>query len=245
MPESIRNTISNVLSQAIPDKNIASQKVLDFYNSLKNTVNDIENNWNSKEREKFIYDQVISLPFITDGEFIIRNKACISALKKIYNSPDPSEFTTLSLSRFFENIDVNSVYFIKEPFGSKASPDFLLISGNGILGIEDKSSKGGKVTFNTGTPGGNKFIMYYEKTDGKIYLMTGEDWGWKKEIESEYKQFTKEMIFYAKNKFEERFGNRVKNMSYYARPMLVDKNKVKDIWDKDEQAVMAMLRKHI
>ena len=53
------------------------------------------------------------------------------------------------------------------------------------------------------------------------------------------------MIIYAKNKFEERFGNRVKNMSYYARPMLVDKNKVKDIWDKDEQAVMAMLRKHI
>jgi len=245
MPENIRNTISNVLSQAIPDKNIANQKVLDFYHALKNTVNDIENNWNSKEREKFIYDQVISLPFITDGEFIIRNKACISALKKIYNSPDPSEFTTLSLSRYFENIDVNSVYFIKEPFGSKASPDFLLISGNGILGIEDKSSKGGKVTFNTGTPGGNKFIMYYEKTDGKIYLMTGEDWGWKKEIESEYKQFTKEMIFYAKNKFEERFGNRVKNMSYYARPMLVDKNKVKDIWDKDEQAVMAMLRKHI
>jgi len=54
MPESIRNTISNVLSQAIPDKKIANQKVLDFYNALKNTVNDIENNWTSKEREEFI-----------------------------------------------------------------------------------------------------------------------------------------------------------------------------------------------
>lgn len=245
MPESIRNTISNVLSQTIPNKNIARQKVNDFYAALKDTINDIENNWSSKERELFIYNQVISLPFITKGDFILNNKACISVLKKIYNSSDPSKFTTLSLSRYFENIDVNSVYFIHEPFGSKASPDFLIISGNGILGIEDKSSMGGKVTFNTGTPGGNKFIMYYEKTDKKIYLMSGENWGWEKEIESEYRQFTKEMIIYAKNKFEERFGNRVKNMSYYARPMLVDKNKVKDIWNKDEEAVMSMLKKHI
>ena len=27
--------------------------------------------------------------------------------------------------------------------------------------------------------------------------------------------------------------------------MLIDKNKIKDIWDKDEEAVMDMLRKHI
>ena len=75
--------------------------------------------------------------------------------------------------------------------------------------------------------------------------MSGENWGWTKEIESEYRQFTKEMIIYAKNKFEEKFGNRVKNMSYYARPMLVDKNKVKDIWNKDEEEAMSMLKKHI
>jgi hypothetical protein len=52
------------------------------------------------------------------------------------------------------------------------------------------------------------------------------------------------MIQYAKSKFDERFGDRIKNMTYYARPMLVDKNKIKDIWDKDEESVMYMLRKH-
>jgi hypothetical protein len=87
--------------------------------------------------------------------------------------------------------------------------------------------------------------MYYDKTDKKIYLVSGKNWGWENDIESEYKQFTKEMIIYAKNKFEERFGDRIKKMSYYARPMLVDSNKIKDIWDKDEEAVMSMLKKHI
>jgi hypothetical protein len=245
MEENIKPVIKKVISQNIPDENVARQKMTDFYNALKNTVNDIGNDWNSKKREEFIYNEVTSLSFINKGDFILKNKLCVAKLKSVYNSLDPSKFTTITLSQYFGDIDVNSIYFLQEPFGSKASPDFLLISSNGILGIEDKSSKGGKVSFNTGTPGGNKFIMYYSKDDKKIYLVSGKQWGWEGNIESEYKEFTKEMINYAKNKFEERFGDRIKKMSYYARPMLVDSNKVKDIWDKDEEAVMAMLRKHI
>jgi hypothetical protein len=245
MEENINPVIKKVISQNIPDENVARQKMTDFYNALKNTVNDIGNDWNSKKREEFIYNEVTSLSFINKGDFILKNKLCVAKLKSVYNSLDPSKFTTITLSQYFGDIDVNSIYFLQEPFGSKASPDFLLISSNGILGIEDKSSKGGKVSFNTGTPGGNKFIMYYSKDDKKIYLVSGKQWGWEGNIESEYKEFTKEMINYAKNKFEERFGDRIKKMSYYARPMLVDSNKVKDIWDKDEEAVMAMLRKHI
>lgn len=244
MPE-IKNIIKNAISQTIPDENVARQKMTALINTLKNTVNDIGNNWNSKEREEFIYNQVTSLGFINKGDFILKNKLCVSKLKSVYNSHDPSKFTTVTLSQYFGDIDVNSIYFIKEPFGSKASPDFLIISSNGILGVEDKSSKSGKVSFNTGTPGGNKFIMYYSKDDKKIYLVSGKQWGWEGNIEDEYKEFTKEMINYAKNKFEEKFGNRIKKMSYYARPMLVDSNKVKDIWDKDEEAVMDMLRKHL
>jgi len=245
MEENIKPVIKKVISQNIPDENVARQKMTDFYNALKNTVNDIGNDWNSKKREEFIYNEVTSLSFINKGDFILKNKLCVAKLKSVYNSLDPSKFTTITLSQYFGDIDVNSIYFLQEPFGSKASPDFLLISSNGILGIEDKSSKGGKVSFNTGTPGGNKFIMYYSKDDKKIYLVSGKQWGWEGNIESEYKEFTKEMINYAKNKFEERFGDRIKKMSYYARPMLVDSNKVKDIWDKDEEEVMAMLRKHI
>jgi hypothetical protein len=246
MAEDIKPVIKKVLSQSIPDESIARQKMTSLIGMLKNTVNDIGNDWNSKEREDFIYNQVTSLGFIKKGDFILNNKSCVKELKSVYKSSDPSKFNTVKLSQYFNDIDVNSIYFMKEPFGSKASPDFLIISSNGILGIEDKSSKGGKVSFNTGTPGGNKFIMYYDKTDKKIYLISGKNWGWENSIDSEYEAFTKEIRNYAKNKFKERFGNRVnKNLEYYARPMLIDKNKIKDIWDKDEEAVMAMLRKHI
>jgi len=230
---------------ALPNENIARQKMTGLIDVLKNTVNNIGNNWTSKDREDYIFNQVTSLDFINDGQFILDNKACVAKMKPVYNSSDPSKFTTITLSNYFDDIDVDSVYFIKEPFGPKASPDFLIVSSNGLLGIEDKSSKGGKVTFNTGTPGGNKFIMYYDRKDKKIFLISGKQWGWENDIEREYKQFTKEMIDYAKNKFEERFGDRVKKMTYYARPMLVDKNKIKDIWNKDEEDVINMLKKHL
>jgi hypothetical protein len=149
------------------------------------------------------------------------------------------------LSEYFNDINVNSIYVLQEPFGSKLSPDFLFITSKGVVGVEDKSSKTGKVSFNTGTPGGNKFIMYYDRTLKKIYLITGKQWGWEDDIESEYKQFTKDMINYAKKEFEKKFGERIKNMEYYARPMLVDKNKINTICDKDEMDVVNMLRKYI
>jgi hypothetical protein len=245
MSENLRNTVLNVVSKNIVREDIAKQKLTGLLNALKNTVNDIGNNWTSKEREDFIFNRVTSLDFIKDGQFILNNKPCVSKLKSAYNSSNPQNFTTKTLNQFFDGLDVNSVYFLKEPFGSKASPDFLIISSNGVLGIEDKSSKGGKVSFNTGTPGGNKFIMYYDRKEKKIYLISGKQWGWERDIENEYKKFTKEMIDYAKNKFEERFGERIKKMTYYARPMLVDKNKIKDIWNKDEEDVIEMLRSHL
>ena len=127
MAESIRNSVSNVLSQTIPNENIARQKMTGLVDVLKNTVNNIGNNWTSKDREDYIFNQVISLDFINDGQFILNNKECVAKMKSVYNSSDPSKFTTITLSSYFDDIDVNSVYFIKEPFGSKSSPDFLII----------------------------------------------------------------------------------------------------------------------
>lgn len=245
MSDNLKSTIKNALNQSVPSEEVAKQKLTGLLDVLKNTINDIGNNWTSKEREDFIFNKVTSLSFINNGQFIVSNRPCITKMKSVYNSNDPSKFTTLTLSNYFDEIDVNSVYFIKEPFGSKASPDFLILSSKGILGIEDKSSKGGKVSFNTGTPGGNKFIMYFNRKEKKIYLVSGKQWGWEKEIEKQYKEFTKEMIEYAKNKFQEKFGDKIKNMGYYARPMLVDKNKIKDIWDRDEKDVLELLRKHL
>ena len=85
--------------------------------------------------------------------------------------------------------------------------------------------------------------MYYDRKSKTVYLVSGKQWGWTQEIEDEFKQFTKEIIAFASNEFNRRFGSRLKNMGYYARPMLTDKNKIKDIVDKDENDVIDMLRR--
>lgn len=89
MAESIRNSVSKVLSQTIPNENIARQKMTGLVDVLKNTVNNIGNNWTSKDREDYIFNQVISLDFINDGQFILNNKACVAKMKSVYNSSDP------------------------------------------------------------------------------------------------------------------------------------------------------------
>lgn len=210
--------------------------------TLKNTANEIQNNWNSKDREQFIFNKLILLSFVENGDFITNYPKIIKELKSVYNSKNPKSFTTEILNDVYEDINTNNIYLIREPFGSKASPDFLFITSKGIFGVEDKSSKNQKITFNTGTPGGNKFTMYYDRKTRTIHLISGKQWGWSQEIEDEFKQFTKDIIKYASAEFDKKFGSRLKNMGYYARPMLTDKNKVKDIADKDENDVIEMLR---
>jgi hypothetical protein len=210
--------------------------------TLKNTTNEIQNDWNSKKREEYIYKKLIDLNFVYDGEFIKKSNA-IKNLKQTYNSERPESFTSKTLQSFLNFTNPEFIYLISEPFGSKASPDFLFITPKGIFGVEDKSSNSEKITFNTGTPGGNKFTMYYDRKSKTVYLISGKQWGWTQEIENEFRQFTKEIRNYASNEFKKRFGERLKNMDYYARPMLTDKNKVKDIVDKDENDVIEILRK--
>ena len=235
------NTLNN-LSDLRSD---ADSKIMSLMSTLKNTVNEIPNDWNSKQREEYIFDILTSLPFTEDGSYISTSKSTIKALKNAYNSVNPNSFTIDTLGQMISGIDTDKIYVIHEPFGSKASPDFLFITSKGLFGVEDKSSKNQKVSFNTGTPGGNKFIMYYDKKDKTVYLISGSQWGWDENIEKEFKKFTKDMINHAKEEFQRRFGDRIKNMDYYARPMLVDKNKIKDIAHKDEEDVLNLLKKVI
>lgn len=218
-----------------------SFKINSLVLTLKNTVNEVANDWNSKKREKYIFDALMKLDYIENAQKYIKNKELIKNLKSVYKGSNPKLFTTKNLTETVGNVNEEKIYVIHEPFGSKASPDFLFITSKGLFGLEDKSSKNQKVTFNTGTPGGNKFIMYYDKKLKKVYLITGERWGWSQNIENEFKEFTKEMILIAKREFEKRFGDKVKNMEYYARPMLVDKNKVKDIAEQNNQDVLNFL----
>lgn len=219
-----------------------NDRIMVLVSALKDTVSDIDNNWNSKQRESFIFNKLLEVPFIKDGQFIISDLQVKRRLKEVFLSETPNSFTTQNLSEYFNDIDTNLIYIISEPFGSKASPDFLFITGNGVFGIEDKSSKNKKISFNTGTPGGNKFIMYYDRKDKTIYLLTGSRWGWNQDIERRFKEFTKTIIDYAAREFEVQFGEQLPNMTYYARPMLVDKNKVVDIVQRGEEDVIEYLR---
>jgi hypothetical protein len=222
----------------------SNNNLLKFVETLRNTIDEVKNDWTSKERETFIFNRLENLEFIESADFIKSNKNVINKLKEVYNSNDSTKFTTEDLKKIFPNIDINKIYIIQEPFGSKASPDFLFITIKGLFGLEDKSSKNGKVSFNTGTPGGNKFIMYYDRKANKIFLLTGKQWGWDYTTESEYKKFTQDMIEYCSKEFKRRFGH-LKKLDYYARPMLVDKNKIKDICDKDEKDVNEMLIRYL
>ena len=59
-----------------------NEKITNLIDTLKNTVNNIQNDWNSKERENYIYNQVTSLNFVEDGKFILKNKSLVGILKK-------------------------------------------------------------------------------------------------------------------------------------------------------------------
>lgn len=223
----------------------SDSRMMSIITTLKGTINDIPNSWNSKKRESFIYDTLLGLPFLESGQDYLNNKSLKQKLKSTYFGNDPHLFTISDLESIDPEMDPSKIYVIHEPFGSKLSPDFLFITSRGLIGLEDKSSKNQKISFNTGTPGGNKVIMYYDRKNGTINLLTGKQWGWDESIENDFKKFTKDIKIYAKQEFERRFGDKIKNMEFYARPMLVDKNNVKDIVDKAEQDVVDLFRKLI
>jgi hypothetical protein len=223
----------------------SDSRMMSIINTLKGTINDIPNSWTSKKRESFIYDTLLGLPFLESAQDYLTDKNFKQKLKSIYFGNDPHLFTISDLEAIDPEIDSSKIYILHEPFGSKSSPDFLFITSKGLIGLEDKSSKNQKISFNTGTPGGNKVIMYYDRKNGTINLLTGKQWGWDESIENEFKKFTKDIRVYAKREFERRFGDKIKNMEFYARPMLVDKNKVKDIVDKTEQDVVNLFKKLI
>jgi len=246
MLKSINSEEEKTTSQnIITDSGSNYQKMTELMKVLKNTANDIQNDWKSKEREEFIYNQILSLEFIKGGDNIINNELCVGKIKEVYKSMNPEDFTTETLTEYFTDIDLNFIYLLKEPFGTQNSPDFLLILKNGILGIEDKSSNNHKISWNTGNPGGNKFIMYYDRKDRKVFLITKKQWNWEDNtIGKQYKELVKGHDYRAE-RYKNSIAPKVKNTTLFFRAMLIDKNQVKDIWDENEQDVKDMIIKYI
>jgi len=128
----------------------------------------MENDWNRKEREAYTMSKLLEIPWLKDGSFYTNDKKNRDKLKKIYFEHRHSSFTSSELG--------GGYFIIHEPFGSKSSPDYLLITPNGILGIEDKSNKKNKIEWNSGTPGQDKIITFFQKGEKKVYLFTS--WAW-------------------------------------------------------------------
>lgn len=218
-----------------------TKRVEEIVRTLKSCVINIPNTWSNKDRELYIFTELLNLNFIVNGNKIKEEKNIKAKLKQTYLGSGKSDTLFGDITKIFPQFKKDDVILIHEPFGSRTSPDFIFISKNKVYGLEDKKSESEKISWNTGTPGGNKFISYYNVKNKTIYLLTPYDWKWDDEIQKEYKKFTQEIIQYGKNKWNSGLGKKLPNMEFYARPMLVDKNKVKDLYKGDDNELKNIL----
>ena len=214
-------------------------KSIELKTILKSLVEQFSNNWNSKEREEYSISKLLELEWLNNGQHLLSD-SFTKKLKKCYFSCNHKEITSEGMEHDY--------YIIHEPFGSKCSPDYLFITPFGIFGIEDKSSTNHKITWNTGTPGENKIITYFDKKENKVYLITSMEYGWTEEQSKLYREFTQKQIQRANEEFKQLFGEStpaLANMGYYSRPMLTDKNNVRDIYDPEEINVDGILKGYL
>lgn len=217
-----------------------SEQIISIFN---NAIEDIKNDWRTKDRELYITKSILNLDWIEDGTHLVEKKKTKDYLKKIYLDCDNELFTTIGLP--------NEYYFIHEPFGPKRSPDYLFITPKGFFGGEDKTKKSGNIEWNTGTPGENKFICFYDRKDKKIYLLHGLDWGWTREHSIVYNQSTVQLQKLTEEIYKRNFVDKnlylgpITKMFPYHRRMLLDRNKIKDIYDKEIKNVKILFEKYL
>jgi hypothetical protein len=208
---------------------------------LSGIVNEIENDWNSKERESFTMTKFLELPWLEDGSFYVKVEKQRDELKLIYFGYRHTEFTSEELG--------GGYFVIHEPFGPKCSPDYLFITPKGILGIEDKSNNLIKIEWNSGSPGEDKIITFFHKSEKKVYLFTSWEYGWTKEVSDEYNQFKEQIREIASELFKKQFnkyGGAFNKLKFYARAHIIDGNNiVRDIYDPEEINVKRVLEKFL
>jgi hypothetical protein len=214
-------------------------KITQIKQILNGVLTEQENNWDSKSRELFTMSELLKLEWLNDGVGFKDDKDFIANLKECFFNYRHKEITSSDLPHDY--------YVIHEAFGSQSSPDYLFITPNGIFGIEDKSSDNGQISWNTGTPGDDKIITYFDKKNKKVYLVTSYEYGWTKEIGIVYKNFTQSIIQFAKVGFKDLPNDIFKDecISFYARPMLNHNKKVKNIYDETEKNVDFILKTYL
>ncbi len=133
-----------------------------------------DNKFHTKEREHALFDEIIELDFIEDGNFL-KNSIKLNFRNKLVNfckNGNNKNFSLIDFLQNYPNIDLDKIYLIHEPFGSQMAPDFLFISSGGFLPMEDKKSKKGSISWNTGSMGKRKLISYYNEILNESRLFT-------------------------------------------------------------------------
>lgn len=70
----------------------------------------------------------------------------------------------------------DGVYVIHNPNGSQDSPDFVFLWGNKCLPLEDKTSKGGKILWNSGLAQDGYLYSFSCQTSQQHFFFMGEDY---------------------------------------------------------------------
>ena len=76
-----------------------TEKIKYLMSTLKHTVNEIPNDWTNKERENFIFQRILTLPFMLNGDFLKKDKGIIKQIKKVYKSPIKSTRRVINCHR--------------------------------------------------------------------------------------------------------------------------------------------------
>lgn len=146
---------------------------------------------------------------------------------------------------FEENLkaifDENEITYKYQPRGSQDFPDFVITDFTNDINIECKTSKDGKIVWNSGLAHENMILVFGSPTDKRndLTFFLGKERMPSDTIREKFKMWIKEKRKKLQNDFETDFDELSKMCSLYLREMLNDKihnflkNPKREEWEND------------
>ena len=146
---------------------------------------------------------------------------------------------------FEENLkaifDENEITYKYQPRGSQDFPDFVITDFTKDINIECKTSKDGKIVWNSGLAHENMILVFGSPTDKRndLTFFLGKERMPSDTIREKFKMWIKEKRKKLQNDFETDFDELSKMCSLYLREMLNDKihnflkNPKREEWEND------------
>lgn len=209
----IRTIFQQIFDNKLASKNIANTGLKNSDQSFENQVKKIltDNNFQEIEQEDV-------------------RKQFSKVLTKQQKTKKPIHFGHVDF-----NNDLNGNYFIKNPFGTQAPPDFILLHHNcNPVYLECKS--GVKPVWNCSLP--NEHTVYLYNSSNKSNKSGNNSTTYiflsRHVITAENKQLMEEIHQLVKNLVSEKQKKSTDSFTYYPRPMY---NQIKMFEEKDREAM--------